>query len=364
MRRPRLTLFGALVLAALLIPAGAAGAEEPLGAAEDRRWLAGLDLAVPMAGGRVLIARRRHHGSSAAVRCSPRGSSSPPAIAFRHGPGLRALRGTGRPPVCTAPFDPGGDGTRSSTPTTSACPRPHDDLDRRRSSRSGDRVSNRSNYDPNFQGDEFRDSTPDIWFSHRRPLSPRSRSRTHRRGACGFPGARSTSAAGGRPAVPIRHHAGRASRRDRERGRRPVLQLRLRRRLRPLHDGLRRCPRGGTPARGTAAARFKLRSGAAPTGWSVSPAGARAAPRPGFPGVYTRVADTTMSPLIHSDVAGLDATFGLPTEPIFGGLPVAAPARRRNRNRRTRSAKCKRIHNKKKRKRCIKRVEAEAEGGA
>lgn len=73
---------------------------------------------------------------------------------------------------------------------------------------------------------------------------------------------------------------------------------------------------------------------------------------PGFPGIYTRVADTTLSPLIASDVASLESQFGVPHEPIFGSgatTPTAATKKHP-------FAKCKRIHDKKKRKRCVKKV--------
>lgn len=72
---------------------------------------------------------------------------------------------------------------------------------------------------------------------------------------------------------------------------------------------------------------------------------------PGFPGIYTRVADATLSPLIGSDVASLESQFGLPHEPIFGsGATTPAAAKKHP------FAKCKRIRDKKKRKRCVKKV--------
>jgi secreted trypsin-like serine protease len=79
----------------------------------------------------------------------------------------------------------------------------------------------------------------------------------------------------------------------------------------------------------------------------------------GKPGVYTRVAGPLRSQ-IQTDVANLDGAFGLPGEPIFGsgakavdapqGSPAATSAKARP------FAKCKRIHNKHKRHRCIKKV--------
>jgi trypsin len=83
------------------------------------------------------------------------------------------------------------------------------------------------------------------------------------------------------------------------------------------------------------------------TGWGGGCA------EPGAPGVYTRVAGPTMAGLIQSDVSALEATFGLPAEGIFGGLTARRGVKS---NLRHPFAKCKRIHNKKKRKRCIKKV--------
>ena len=74
---------------------------------------------------------------------------------------------------------------------------------------------------------------------------------------------------------------------------------------------------------------------------------------PGFPGIYTRVADTTLSPLIASDVASLESQFGLPHEAIFGS---AAATTSGPKSAKKPFAKCKRIRDKKKRKRCVKKV--------
>jgi secreted trypsin-like serine protease len=93
------------------------------------------------------------------------------------------------------------------------------------------------------------------------------------------------------------------------------------------------------------------------TGWGEGCAEA------GFPGVYTRVAGPTMRSLIASDVSSLDTTYGLAAEEIFGGggqpqggtalaAGTSQPAETNGRKR------CKRIHNRKKRKRCIKRAKA------
>jgi trypsin len=71
------------------------------------------------------------------------------------------------------------------------------------------------------------------------------------------------------------------------------------------------------------------------------------------PGVYTRVAGDTMRGLIASDVASLESQFGLPAESPFGSGATAATTTTTTRHP---FAKCKRIHDRKKRKRCIKKV--------
>jgi trypsin len=72
--------------------------------------------------------------------------------------------------------------------------------------------------------------------------------------------------------------------------------------------------------------------------------------RPNAPGVYTRVADTTLKPLIEADVSMLELQFGL--EPESGG----SSTRSSTKSSKHPFAKCKRIHNKKKRQRCTKKV--------
>lgn len=91
------------------------------------------------------------------------------------------------------------------------------------------------------------------------------------------------------------------------------------------------------------------------TGWGDGCARADA------PGVYTRVAGPAMSSLIASDVSSIDSAYGLPAESPFGsgGQPrtASAPAATKAPNA---LRKCKRIHNRKKRRRCVKRARARA----
>ena len=68
-----------------------------------------------------------------------------------------------------------------------------------------------------------------------------------------------------------------------------------------------------------------------------------------------------MRSLIASDVSSIDSTYGLPAEGIFGsgGQPpgTAAPTTAQRTKPRK---KCKRIHNRKKRRRCVKRAKTRA----
>jgi trypsin len=96
------------------------------------------------------------------------------------------------------------------------------------------------------------------------------------------------------------------------------------------------------------------------TGWGEGCAEAS------FPGVYTRVAGPTMHSLIQSDVSALQSTYGLPNEDIFGsgGLPLGsapAPLATTNSSNSAKALKkCKRIHKKKKRRRCVKKAKKRA----
>jgi secreted trypsin-like serine protease len=89
---------------------------------------------------------------------------------------------------------------------------------------------------------------------------------------------------------------------------------------------------------------------------------------PGAPGVYTRVAGPAMRSLIESDVSSLESANGLPAEPIFGGggQPIdsaAPPATAQPASAANPLKKCKRIRDKKKRRRCIKKVKKRIRAG-
>jgi secreted trypsin-like serine protease len=78
------------------------------------------------------------------------------------------------------------------------------------------------------------------------------------------------------------------------------------------------------------------------------------------PGAYTRVAGPTMAAAIQADYNYLVSTYGLPVEPIFGTASIAS---RTSAQTKRAIKKCKRIHNKKKRRRCIKKAKRRAQAG-
>jgi trypsin len=73
---------------------------------------------------------------------------------------------------------------------------------------------------------------------------------------------------------------------------------------------------------------------------------------PDFPGVYTRIAGDVLRPAAASTISGLEAANGLAHESVVGGsAPAATQAATPNP-----FAKCRKLKNKRKRKRCIKKV--------
>jgi trypsin len=81
--------------------------------------------------------------------------------------------------------------------------------------------------------------------------------------------------------------------------------------------------------------------------------------QPNAPGVYTRIAGPAMRSLVESDIAGLESTFGLPPEPVFGSTMTTRSSKAKT----DRFAKCKRIRSKKKRARCVKKVKKKQKQG-
>jgi len=90
------------------------------------------------------------------------------------------------------------------------------------------------------------------------------------------------------------------------------------------------------------------------TGWGQGCAAA------GSPGVYTRVAGPAMRSLIASDVSSLETAQGLPQEGIFGsgGQPGSSSAATGLTAKAKARKKCKRIRNKQKRHRCMRKAKA------
>ena len=100
----------------------------------------------------------------------------------------------------------------------------------------------------------------------------------------------------------------------------------------------------------------------------------RGCAEPGYAGVYTRIAGSTLASLVQADVSDLDITYGLdPSEPIFGSggpprippppksipLPPSAPAAVAPAALAPdRYGKCRRAKTKRKRRHCTKRVRA------
>ena len=80
--------------------------------------------------------------------------------------------------------------------------------------------------------------------------------------------------------------------------------------------------------------------------------------QPNAPGVYTRVAGSALRPLVGADVCAVESASGLAHESVTAGTaPGSACASTAGSTaKKNPFAKCKRIHDKKKRKRCVKRV--------
>jgi secreted trypsin-like serine protease len=89
------------------------------------------------------------------------------------------------------------------------------------------------------------------------------------------------------------------------------------------------------------------------TGWGDGCAQADA------PGVYTRVAGPTMRPLIESDIASLESKLALPPDPPVGSGATG----RTTKSAGNHLAKCKRMRDKKKRKRCVKNAKRKRNTG-
>jgi trypsin len=85
---------------------------------------------------------------------------------------------------------------------------------------------------------------------------------------------------------------------------------------------------------------------------------------PNAPGVYTRVAGTTLEPLVASQIFDLETSFGLAHQNVIGSgeQPRTGGGAQESAGSTTGApdpyAKCKRIRSKKKRRRCVKKVRA------
>jgi secreted trypsin-like serine protease len=78
--------------------------------------------------------------------------------------------------------------------------------------------------------------------------------------------------------------------------------------------------------------------------------------QPNAPGVYTRVAGSEIRPLVGTDVCALETANGLAHESVIGGTAPGSTCASTAATKKHPFAKCKRIRDKKKRKRCVKKV--------
>jgi secreted trypsin-like serine protease len=79
--------------------------------------------------------------------------------------------------------------------------------------------------------------------------------------------------------------------------------------------------------------------------------------QPNAPGVYTRVAGSAIRPLVSADICAIESANGLAHETVIAGEGSSCAATlAAKKKKRGPFAKCKRIRDKKKRKRCVKKV--------